>query len=69
MATDEQVIGKLATVTHPIHAGKPGEVIVRVRGGTEIFMAYSDADLPAQAEVLIIGQRSARIVEVTPFTG
>jgi membrane protein implicated in regulation of membrane protease activity len=69
MATDEQVVGKLATVTHPILAGKPGEVVVRVRGGTEIYMAYSDVDLPAQTEVLVIGQRSARTLEVTPFTG
>jgi hypothetical protein len=30
-------------------------------------MAYSDSDLPEQAEVLIIAQRSARTVEVTPF--
>jgi hypothetical protein len=32
-------------------------------------MAYSDTDLPEQAEVLVIGQRAARTVEVTPFTG
>ena len=69
MSTDESVIGKLATVVHPIQGGKPGEVVVHIRGGTETYMAYSDTDLPEQAEVLVIGQRSARTVEVTPFIG
>jgi membrane protein implicated in regulation of membrane protease activity len=69
MSSDESVIGKLATVVHPIQGGKPGEVVVHIRGGTETYMAYSDTDLPEQAEVLIIGQRTARTVEVTPFIG
>lgn len=67
MSADEAVIGKLATVTHPIRAGKPGEVVVHIRGGTETYMAYADTDVPEQAEVLVIAQRSARTVEVTPF--
>jgi membrane protein implicated in regulation of membrane protease activity len=67
MSTDESVVGKLGTVTHPIHPGRPGEVVIHIRGGTETYMAYSDTDLPEQAEVLVIGQRAARTVEVTPF--
>jgi membrane protein implicated in regulation of membrane protease activity len=69
MSADESVVGKLATVTHPIKAGKPGEVVVRIRGGTETYIAYSDTDLPAQTEVLVIAQRTARTIEVTPFEG
>jgi membrane protein implicated in regulation of membrane protease activity len=69
MSRDEPVIGKLATVIHPILGGKPGEVVVHIRGGTETYMAYSDTDVPEQTEVLVIGQRSARTVEVTPFIG
>jgi membrane protein implicated in regulation of membrane protease activity len=67
MSTDEPVIGKLATVTHPIQPGKPGEVVVHIRGGTETYMAYADTDVPEHSEVLIIAHRSARTVEVTPF--
>lgn len=67
VTSDDPVVGKLGTVTHPISPGKPGEIVVRIRGGTETFMAYSDTDLPAQAEVLVVAQRSARTVEVTPF--
>jgi hypothetical protein len=69
MAGDDPVVGKLGTVTHPISPGKPGEIVVRIRGGTETFMAYADMDLPEQTEVLVIGQRSARTVEVTRFIG
>jgi hypothetical protein len=69
MTRDEPVLGKLAIVSHRIVPGKPGEVIVHIRGGTETYMAYADVELPAQSEVLVIGQRSARTVEVTPFTG
>lgn len=69
MSTDEPIIGKLATVTHPIRDGKAGEVVVHIRGGTETYMAYSETDLSEQAEVLIIARRGARTVEVTPFIG
>jgi membrane protein implicated in regulation of membrane protease activity len=67
MSSDDPVVGKIGTVTHPIRDGRPGEVVVRIRGGTEIYMAYSDTDVPEHAEVLVIAQRSARTVEVTPF--
>jgi membrane protein implicated in regulation of membrane protease activity len=68
MSQDDPVVGKLGTVTHAIQAGKPGEIVVHIRGGTETYMAYADTDVPAQAEVLVIARRSARTVEVTPFT-
>ncbi|HEX4863578.1 MAG TPA: hypothetical protein VFV02_05875 [Acidimicrobiales bacterium] len=67
MTSDDPVVGKLGRVTHPISPGRPGEIVVRIRGGTETYIAYADIDLPAQAEVLVIGQRTARTVEVTPF--
>jgi membrane protein implicated in regulation of membrane protease activity len=67
MTADEPVVGKLGTVTHPIRPDKPGEIVVRIRGGTETYMAYSDTELAIQTEVLVVAQRSARTVEVTPF--
>jgi hypothetical protein len=67
MSRDDPVIGKLGVVTHAIRAGRPGEIVVHIRGGTETYMAYSDTDVDEQAEVLVIGKRSARTVEVTPF--
>jgi hypothetical protein len=67
MSSDDPVVGKLGTVTHPIVPGRPGEIVVRIRGGTETYMAYADTELPLHAEVLVVAQRSARTVEVTPF--
>jgi membrane protein implicated in regulation of membrane protease activity len=69
MSSDDPVVGKLGTVTHPIAPGKPGEIVVRIRGGTEIYMAYADTELAEETEVLVVAQRSARTVEVTPFIG
>ena len=69
MSSDEPVVGKLGTVSHPIKPGQPGEIVVRIRGGTETYMAYADSELAAQTEVLVIAQRSARTVEVTKFLG
>jgi hypothetical protein len=67
MSSDDPVVGKIGTVIHAIREGRPGEIVVHIRGGTETYMAYSDTDLPEQAEVLVIAKRSARTVEVTPF--
>ncbi len=66
---DDAVVGKLATVTHPIRPGHPGEVVLRIRGGTEVYMAVSDDELPKNSEVLVVGHVSARTVQVTPFAG
>jgi membrane protein implicated in regulation of membrane protease activity len=67
MSSDETVIGKIGRVTHRISNGKAGEIVVFIRGGSETYMAYSDDDVPEQTEVLVVAQRSARTVEVTPF--
>jgi hypothetical protein len=67
MSRDDPVVGKIGTVTHAIREGRPGEIVVHIRGGTETYMAYSDTDVPEQSEVLVIAKRSARTVEVTPF--
>ena len=69
MSGDDPVVGKLGTVTHRIAPGRAGEVVIHIRGGTETYMAYSETELAEQTEVLVIAKRSARTVEVTPFTG
>jgi hypothetical protein len=69
MSGDDPVVGKLGIVTHRILPGRAGEIVVHIRGGTETFMAYAEVELAEQTEVLVIGKRSARTVEVTPFNG
>ncbi|GAB3882116.1 hypothetical protein GCM10029964_039320 [Kibdelosporangium lantanae] len=46
----------------------PGEVTVRIRGGTETFLAYSDDPLPKGSTVLVIECGKARTVRVEPWS-
>jgi hypothetical protein len=45
-------------------ADGPGEVLVKIRGGSEAFLAWSDQPLPKDATVLVIDSRGARTVDV-----
>lgn len=65
MARDEAVIGctgELLIATRG--AAGPGEILVRVRGGTETFLAWSEEPLPRGTTVLVIESRGARQVGV-----
>lgn len=42
----------------------PGEVLVKIRGGSETFLAWSEDPLPKDTAVLIIDSRGARAVDV-----
>lgn len=46
----------------------PGEVMLRIRGGREAYLAWSDEPLPAGTQVIAIDLRSARTVDVVPWT-
>lgn len=45
-------------------AGGPGEVLVRVRGGSETFLAWSAEPLSKGATVLVVESRGSREVDV-----
>ena len=42
----------------------PGEVLIKIRGGSEAFLAWSETPLPRGATVLVIESRGARAVDV-----
>jgi hypothetical protein len=46
----------------------PGEVLVKIRGGTESFIAWSPEPLPKGTTVLVIEERGHRTVDVSPWT-
>jgi membrane protein implicated in regulation of membrane protease activity len=69
VSVDDPIIGKLGTVTHAITPGRAGEIVVHIRGGTETYMAVADTEVPEETQVLVVGQRTARTVEVMPFIG
>ena len=65
---DPAVQGKVGRVLIRIRgAAGPGEVLVSVRGGTEAFIAYADEVIDRDREVLVIGYRGHRAVDVVPW--
>jgi hypothetical protein len=67
--TDPAVIGRVGSVVVATRGtGGAGEVSVRVRGGLESYLAWSDDPLPKGAAVLVVGALGPRTVEVVPWT-
>jgi len=58
-------VGVLSVATRG-RAG-PGEVIVKIRGGTEAYIAWSLTPLPKGATVLVIESRGSRTVDVSEW--
>jgi hypothetical protein len=49
-------------------AGGPGEVLIRIRGGSEAFVAWSDEPIPRGATVLVVESVGAREVHVVTWS-
>src|SRR5262249_6011054 len=45
----------------------PGEVLVKIRGGSEAFIAWSPDPLPRGTSVLVIDERGSRTVDVSAW--
>jgi hypothetical protein len=62
---DEACIGTVGVLTVATRGDAgPGEVLIKIRGGTEAFLAWSEKPLPRGATVLVIESRGARAVDV-----
>ena len=69
MPADEAVIGCTGRLLIGTRGSAgPGEVLVRVRGGSEAFLAWSEQPLGAGTTVLVIESRGARQVDVIEWT-
>lgn len=65
MARDESVIGTVGVLVIATRGqAGPGEVRVRIRGGTEKFIAWSQKSLPTGTTVLVTDYRGRRTVDV-----
>ena len=65
MTRDDAVLGCTGTIVVATRgAAGPGEVVVRVRGGLEALLAWSERPLPKGATVLVVNSRGARAVDV-----
>ena len=45
----------------------PGEVLVKVRGGSEAFVAWSEQPLARDTPVIVFNSRGERTVDVMQF--
>jgi len=65
LARDESSVGRVGVLIVGTRGGDgPGEVLIKIRGGSEAFLAWSEKPLPKGATVLVIESRGARAVDV-----
>ena len=65
MARDESAIGMVGVITLATRGeAGPGEVRIRIRGGSESYLAWSASPLPKGTTVLITDCRGPRTVDV-----
>jgi hypothetical protein len=65
LAKDEDSIGCVGVLLVGTRgADGPGEVFIKIRGGSEAFLAWSDKPLPEGSTVLVVDSRGARAVDV-----
>ena len=64
------MVGKAGTVVTRVRGGdRPGEVQVTIRGGTEVWIAYADAEVARGCRVLVVAERPGRCVDVVEYPG
>jgi hypothetical protein len=67
-AIEDPVLGSTGRLTSPIRgAGMLGEVLVAIRGGTELYIARSTEPLDAGTTVLVVEVHPGRIVDVVEW--
>jgi hypothetical protein len=66
---DVSLIGSIGVLTVATRGpAGPGEVLVKVRGGRECFIAWSSEPIPKGSTVLVVESRGSRTVDVTEWT-
>jgi len=65
VARDDSCVGSVGVLIVATRGSAgPGEVLIKIRGGSEAFLAWSDKPLPRGATVLVTESRGARAVDV-----
>ena len=68
MAGDQSLIGSIGVLLVATRGtAGPGEVLLKIRGGTEAYLAWSTNPIPKGATVLVIETRGARTVDVSEW--
>jgi hypothetical protein len=62
-------VGCTGTVIVPTRGEQgPGEVLVKIHGGTEAYLAWSETPLARGTQVLVYNTRGDRALDVMEFT-
>ncbi len=70
MDGDPSAVGRTGVLTVGTRgAAGPGEILVRIRGGSETYLAWSEEPLPKGATVLVVEFRGARSLTVVSWRG
>ena len=69
MTQDTSLVGSIGVVIVATRGqAGPGEVLVKIRGGSEVYIAWSLTPIPRGATVLVIETRGYRAVDVSEWT-
>jgi hypothetical protein len=69
VARETSLIGSIGVLSVATRGpAGPGEVMVKVRGGSEAYIAWSATPLPKGSTVLVIESRGRRTVDVSEWT-
>jgi hypothetical protein len=68
VAGDESLIGSIGVLLIATRGAQgPGEVLLKIRGGSEAYLAYSPEPIPRGSTVLVINDRGTRSVDVSAW--
>ena len=68
MSGDDSLIGTIGVIIIVICGVKGfGEVLLKIRGGSEAYLAYSTEPIPKGSIVLVINNRGTRSVDVSAW--
>jgi hypothetical protein len=68
VAGDESLIGSIGVLVIATRGAQgPGEVLIKIRGGSEAYIAWSPEPIPRGATVLVINNRGSRSVDVSAW--
>ncbi len=69
MPREESLIGSIGVLTIGTRGSRgPGEVLVKIRGGSESYIAWSPEPIAKGATVLVIESHGTRSVDVSEWT-
>ncbi len=69
MPGEASLIGSIGVLTVATRGQSgPGEVLIKIRGGTETYLAWSAEPIPRGSTVLVIESRGSRTVDVSEWT-